>query len=215
MISQQSAEGDVTAAIIIGSSKPETVSLPARGASTGVSAPPSDAAKKGQETSTASGEVLRIDSCGAYPIVVGVPPKSMDVATSTPTGTYRNIQGAGGIFPILDEALELLAKNCPSVTRTVLQFYLLVDGLPAPAPIWPNTKDCDFGVTGSGGSGGWQVQNRVADRLKRQAIDRSQLAAAQQAQARVATQQQEVIAIRLQPVRVGWISRSLRRGLRS
>lgn len=127
----------------------------------------------GQETKTASGATLRIDSCGGNPIVMGMVPKTIDLKTTTPTAGYNDADAIGGIFPIVKEAVALLAGNCNLNRNNLPTIYLFVDRLPPPGKI------DGLHIMLKRFFGSWNVVNGPADRHKWEEEQRQQQAATQ------------------------------------
>ena len=102
-------------------------------------------AKIGQEIRTASGALFRVDDCGFYQAVLVVPPKSLDLRTSSQSGQYSGAAATGGIFPIVREAVEFFLSVCKTdqgyVVKPPHSIFLFLDRLPPPGGITKAISD--------------------------------------------------------------------------
>lgn len=149
--------------------------------------------KTSQEIRTESGALFRIVACGGmYQGVAGIPPKSLDLRTSTPSNTYSDAEAIGGIFPFVREAIEFFHRACPQTPGYAVR---------PPALVWLSlgltpAGDIDIGDTTrfvrvNTMSSPWSVRNGPADFAKNEDEKRRRQEAAQEKQAQVAAQREQ------------------------
>lgn len=196
MLSQQSAAKSVTAVPSLGSAQSQSAS-PTASATTTQAAASGGAAKIGQETRTASGALFRVDDCGGmYQGVLGVPPKSLDLRTSTQSKNYSDAEATGGIFPIVREAIAFFLSVCKQRPGYRVDpprhIFLFLDGLPPPGGIGKAITEGTqlVKVTWAGGDS-WFVLNGPADLIKKVDAQKRNQEAAQQKQAQATAQRDQ------------------------
>ena len=127
--------------------------------------------KATQEIRTTSGTAFRIVDCsGQYTGIAGVPPSSFDLRTSTPSNTYRRDEATGGIFPIIQEAIEFFKNGCPQHQGKYEPpiIWLFDKELPDPRNIFAAIQASNHYVRIATSKMSWSVTNGPADFAKKE-----------------------------------------------